>query len=220
MIYQELQDEWGIVMAFQRLAELAGHQGDDRKAVEFFRKTLAKYRDLGDRFMAAEVLNALGEVTRYEGDYEGAGTFYRQALENLRELGSRFPSGNPLIGLAWVSLHKGDYRKASVLFQESLELHMEYGYKMGMVEECLGGIAAILGMTGRPEQAARLFGAMEYLLEGIGMAGRIEPQDQKEIDHYVAVVRGQLDEETFAKAWEEGSAMKFEQAIKFALKET
>jgi predicted ATPase/DNA-binding SARP family transcriptional activator len=220
VIYQELQDEWGSEIAFQRLAELAAHQGDDRKAEEYFMKTLAKYRDRGDRFMTAEVLNALGEVTRVEGDLERASTFYEQALEILKELGSPFPPATPLFGLAWVSLHRGDYRKASALFQESLNLHREYGYRIGMVEECLGGFAAILGMTGKPERAAQLFGAMESLLEGTRMVRETDPSDQKEYDHYIAVVERQLDEETFAKAWAEGRAMTLEQAIEFTLKET
>jgi tetratricopeptide (TPR) repeat protein len=159
-------------------------------------------------------------VTRFAGDYERAGTFYEQALEILKELGSRFPSTNPLIGLAWVLLHRGDYRKANALFEESLRLHREYAYKIGMVEECLGGFAAILGMTGRPGPAARLFGAVESLLERIGMAGRMEPQDQKEFDHYITVVRAQLDEGDFEKARVEGRAMTLEQAIEFALRET
>jgi tetratricopeptide (TPR) repeat protein len=183
-------------------------------------KTLAKYRTLGDRFMAAEVLNALGEVTRFEGDFERAGAFYEQAVEDFRELGSRFPLANPLMGLAWVSLHKSHYRKASALFQESLELHRDYGYKIGMVEECLGGFAAILGMTGKPKEAARLFGAVESLLESLGTAEFMEPQDQKELDEYVAAVRTQLDEQSFAKAWEDGRKMTMEQAIELALKRT
>jgi predicted ATPase/DNA-binding XRE family transcriptional regulator len=216
-IYQELQDEWGIVMAFHRLAELAKTRGEHGKAQEeFFMKTLAKYRNLGDRFMAGEVLNALGEVARFEGDYERAGTFYEQALEILRELGSRFPPATPLVNLAWVSLHGGDYRKARALFEESLKLNREYGDTIGMVE-CLGGFAAILGMTGKPEQAARLFGAVESLPESSGMAGGLEPPDQKEFDHYVAVVHGQLDEAAFEKAWAEGRAMTMEQAIAYAL---
>jgi hypothetical protein len=72
-------------------------------------------------------------------------------------------------------------------------------------------------MTGKPEQAAQLFGAVESLLEGIGMSGRIDPSDQKEFDHYVAAARGQLDEAAFAKAWAEGRAMALEQAIELAL---
>jgi uncharacterized protein (DUF2236 family) len=72
-------------------------------------------------------------------------------------------------------------------------------------------------MTGKPERAARLFGAVESLLEAIGMAGRMDPSDQKELDHYVAAARGKLDEAAFAKAWAAGRAMTSEQAIAFAL---
>jgi predicted ATPase/DNA-binding SARP family transcriptional activator/Tfp pilus assembly protein PilF len=218
-IYQELQDEWGIEIVFQRLAELAATRGDHGKADEYFIKSLARYRDRGDRFMAGEVLNALGEMARFEGDYERAGTFYEQALEILRDLRSRFPSTHPLFNLAWVSLHRGNYQKAIAQFEESLKLNREYGDTIGMVE-CLGGFAAILGMTGKPELAARLFGAVESLLESSGIAGRIERSDQIEYDHYSAAVRAQLDEETFARAWRLGRAMTLEQAIEFALKET
>lgn len=72
-------------------------------------------------------------------------------------------------------------------------------------------------MTGKPEQAARLFGAVESLVESIGMAGRMNPSDQKEFDDYVTIVRAQLDDASFAAAWAEGRAMTMEQAIAYAL---
>ena len=84
--------------------------------------------------------------------------------------------------------------------------------------DCLAGFAAVLGMTHQPEQAARLFGSAECLFEGMGVI--LDPADQQEFDHYVAVVRNQLDETAFAKAWAEGRAMTLEQAIEFALEET
>jgi len=82
---------------------------------------------------------------------------------------------------------------------------------------CLSGFAGIFGMTGKPEQAAWLFGAFEQLLKS---NRSLEPPDQKEFNHYVAIVRAQLDETTFAKAWTDGCEMTLEQAIAFALKET
>jgi len=48
----------------------------------------------------------------------------------------------------------------------------------------------------------------------------MDPSDQKEFDHYVAIVRAQLDPAAFAKAWAEGRAMSQEQAIAFALDES
>jgi hypothetical protein len=105
------------------------------------------------------------------------------------------------------------------LFVESLKLSSEYGNKIWMMD-CLAGSAAVLGMIGKPEQAARLGGAAKSLLETTERRGLLEPDDQKDYDHYIAIVRGQLNEDAFAKAWEEGRAMTLEQAIEFALKET
>jgi len=215
-IYQGLQDQWGIAMAMFRLGGQASYQGRYAEAEEQGLKSLAIFQELGDKFMAGQVLNVLGELARLLGDYERAGKFYEESLEILRELGSRFTLAAPSFNLAWVALHGGDYRKAKVLFEESLKLYKEDGNKNAMTD-CLSGFAAVLGVIGRPEQAARLLGAVESLLESIGMSGRMDPSDQKEFDHYVAAARAHLDEAAFAKAWAAGRAMALEQAIEYAL---
>jgi predicted ATPase/DNA-binding XRE family transcriptional regulator len=215
-IYQELQDQSGIAVAMFFLGDVAAADGHYAEAEGRYLKSLAKFQELGDKFRAGPLLNSLGELARLQGDYERAGTFYEQYLEILRELRSRFTLATPLFNLAWVSLHGGDDRKAKALFGESLELSKEYGDKNGLAIG-LAGFASVLEMTGKPEQAARLFGAVESLLEGIGMAGRMDPSDQKEFAHYVAAARGQLDEAAFAKAWAQGRAMPLEQAVEFAL---
>jgi len=177
-------------------------------------ESLAKFQELGDKYRAARILNMLGELSRIQGDYDRAGKFYEENLEILRGLQIR-PAA-PTFNLAWVSLHRGDHRKAKVLFEESLRLYAEEDNKNGM-ENCVWGFAALLGTTGNPNQAARLFGAAEALLEGVGIRRRMDTSDQKEFDHYVAAVRTQLDEAAFAKAWAEGRAMTMEQAIAYAL---
>ena len=216
-IYQGLQDQSEIAVTELFLGGVAAAQSRHVEAEERYIQSLAKFQALGDKFRAAHVLNGLGELARIQGEYERAGMFYEQYLEMLRELRSRFTRATLLFNLAWVSLHKGDYRKASALFEESLHLSREYSDWIGVVD-CLAGFAAVLGMTHQPEQAARLFGSAECLFEGMGVI--LDPADQQEFDHYVAVVRNQLDETAFAKAWAEGRAMTLEQAIEFALEET
>jgi hypothetical protein len=81
---------------------------------------------------------------------------------------------------------------------------------------CLTGFAGLLGMTGKPKQAARILGAAEFSLESLG---RLEPADQKEYDHYTEVVRRQLDAVAFEEAWTKGRAMSMEQAIEYVLEE-
>ena len=91
-----------------------------------------------------------------------------------------------------------------------------------------GAIVDPTAATSSKRAAVRLFGAVEALLESIGMARRMDPSDQKEFDHYVAAVRAQIDEAAFAKAWAEGRVMilrqdsgqALEQVIQYALEKT
>jgi predicted ATPase/transcriptional regulator with XRE-family HTH domain len=215
-IYQGLHDQSGIAMAMFHLSIMDANQGHYAEAEERGMKSLLKFQQLGDKHRAGQVLNALGEFSRLRGNYERAGKFYEEAIEIFREQRNRHPMATPFFNLAWVSLHRGDYRKARTLFEESLELCKEYGITIPIVH-ILSGFASVLGMTSKPEQAARLFSAVESLVESFGMAGRMNPSDQKELDHYLAIVRVQLDETTFAKAWAEGRAMTMEQAMEYGL---
>jgi predicted ATPase/transcriptional regulator with XRE-family HTH domain len=218
-IYQGLHDHWGMAIAMDHLAVVADEQGHSADAEELHMKSLAIFRELGDKFWVGNVLNGLGNQAWLLGDYERAGKFWEENVQILRELRTRVALAVPTNNLAWVSLHGGDYRKAKALFEESLELWMEDGNKQGMTD-CLEGFGGVLAMIGKPAQAAQLFGTAESLLEAIGMSGRRDPVDQKEIDNYVAVIRDQLDEAAFAAAWAEGRTMTLEQAIAEALNAT
>lgn len=218
-IYQELHDQSGIAMAIFHLSIMYADHGHYTEAKELSMKSLVEFRQLGDKHRAGQVLNALGELSRLQGNYEEASKFYKEAIEIFREQRNRHPMAVPFFNLAWVSLHKGDYRKAWAFFEESLELCREYGIKIPIVH-ILAGFACILGMTSQLEQAARLFGAVEALVEGIGMAGRMNPSDQNELDRYLAIVRNQMDEAEFTNAWTEGHALTMEQAIVYALEKS
>jgi predicted ATPase/DNA-binding SARP family transcriptional activator len=212
-LYQKHEDQRGMTWAMLDLGSLAFVQGHFARAEEQFMKGLAVFQELGDKFSVAYILTGLGELARFLGDYERAGKFYEQILEIFRELRGRFTLAWPYLGLGWVSLHGGAYGKANDLFEESLKLSMEDSNKSA-ITVCLAGFASVLGMTGKPQQAARLLGAVEFSLKSIG-----RPADQKDFDHYVAAVRGQLDDASFAKAWAEGRDMTLEQAVDYGLKE-
>jgi tetratricopeptide (TPR) repeat protein len=218
-LYQELQDEWGIAMALYHLAGGAADQGHSAEAEERYMQSLAKFRELGDKFRMGYVLNGLGELARLEGNYEQAGKFYDEHIEILREQRAYVALIISLLNQAWVLLHRGDCGKAKAMFEECLKLSRESGHQIAILV-CLTGFAGIMGMTGKSEEAARLFGAAEALFEAIGIGGRRDPADQKEFDQYVAVVRGQLDTATFAKAWTVGRALTLEQAVEFGLEAT
>jgi predicted ATPase/class 3 adenylate cyclase len=216
-LYQKHADQWGMALVMHNLGYLALMKGQYAEAEEQMMISLTKFQELSDKFRVGYVLISLGEVVRLQGDYERAGKFYEQSLAIMREIHSRFSLGFSMVVLAFVSLHASDYRKAKALWEESLNLSNESGNKIIMVL-CLMGFASVQVMIGKPEQAARLFGAVESLFESINY--RMDPSDQKEFDHYSAAVRAQLDQAAFAKAWEDGRALTMEEAVSYALEET
>jgi tetratricopeptide (TPR) repeat protein len=219
-LYEKLQDHRGMARAMSQLANVATNQGHYAEAEKLCNDCLARLREIGDGFGFREAyfLNGLGELARMRGDYEQAGKLYEENLEILGNLRSRTVMAASTYNLGWVSLQRGDFPKAKMFFEEGLNYYGEYDNKDAMTY-CLSGFAALLGMIGKPNQAARLFSAMESSYEEIG--DRVmDATDQKEIDFYLEVVRRQLDETSFAKAWAEGRAMTLKQAIAFASLET
>jgi len=217
-LYQKHGNEWGVGRAVFGLGHKSMIEGRYAEAEEQYMKSLAKWKKLDDNFGVFGALNEIGELARLQGDYEQAGKFYEQSLKIARKLRGQATLPNTLFNYAWVPLHTGDYLNAKLLFKECLDLRIKDGNRNGIID-CLAGFAGILGASGKAKEAARLFGAFECLLQKSG-ARSMDPSDQKEIDHYLAVVREQLDEATLAKAWAEGSEMTLEQAVAFALEET
>jgi len=93
---------------------------------------------------------------------------------------------------------------------ESLALGWELGLKE-LVAWCLEGLAAVAGVLGHLERAARLFGAEEALRAAIGAP--LSPTDRATNARAVVAARDQLEEAAFTAAWAEGQAMPLDQAI-------
>jgi len=217
-LYQKHGNEWGIGRVIYGMGHMAWKEGCYTEAEERYMQALERWKKVDYDFGEVLVSNELGELARHQGDYDRAGKFYKQCLKVSRKTGDQALLSINSFNYAWVSLHLGDYRKARELFQESLGLDMKDGNSNGVIG-CLEGFAGVLVMTGKHKEAAQLFGVSESLFQSSGQVHK-NPTDQKEVDYYLSVLRGQLDEATFEKAWAVGSEMSLEQAISFALKET
>jgi hypothetical protein len=82
---------------------------------------------------------------------------------------------------------------------------------------CFEGLAAVLGLTGRAEEASKLLGAAEALRESLGVG--LAPAEQATHDETVAAVRKALGEERFSAAWRQGRELALDEAIAYALEE-
>ena len=104
--------------------------------------------------------------------------------------------------LGWAALLGGDLGRAKTVLTECLTLCKELGDK-GTLLMSLEGLACVAGAEGEGLRAARLFGAAETLMEGIGY--RLVPQERAVLEPYRVNVRSRLGERTWEEAFEGGA---------------
>jgi tetratricopeptide (TPR) repeat protein len=138
-----------------------------------------------------------------------------ESLSISRELDIRWSLAFSLEIMGLLQRSQGNYGRASELFQESLSLSVEQANQQG-IANCLGALAGLAAMAKQPIRAAHLFAAAEKLRQAMGV--RMGSDDQHEYEHYLGVLRPQLEDAAFVTAWSEGCAMTTEQAINEASK--
>jgi hypothetical protein len=81
----------------------------------------------------------------------------------------------------------------------------------------LESLAKAQAAQGQPVRAARLWGALDQLLESVGTF--LPPQYTQSRDRYFAAVNDTLGNHAFQMALSEGRAMSLTQAVQYALAE-
>jgi tetratricopeptide (TPR) repeat protein len=215
-LLREAGDEADLAQGLFMLAQAHLFHGDLAAAHATLEESGALYRRQGDRAGAGWVAGALGDLARIEGDHAAAGPLHQEALARYREMGDAGEVAAQLHNLAYVAVAAGEVGRARALLAESLAVQRERE-NPGGVAEGLAGFAAVAAAGGQAERAARLLGAATATWEGRGLA--MWPAERAEYERTTARARAQIDEETWARAWDEGRTMTMEQAIEYALAE-
>jgi non-specific serine/threonine protein kinase len=216
-IWRDLEAGEGLGHSLAHLGRVALAQGDLEAARKHLEETIAIFQERDDKYGLGKSLTWLGSVASAEGDDVSAFSYYQEGAAMFREVGEKAWLSVPVSYLGYVACRQGDYATARSFFDESFTIWREVQdpWSIGWGLEGLAGLA---GAQGRQEQAARLFGAAEALLEISGV--RLDACDRVDYDRNVAAVRARLGEAAFATAWTEGQAMTIEQAIEYALAAT
>jgi predicted ATPase/DNA-binding CsgD family transcriptional regulator/DNA-binding XRE family transcriptional regulator len=217
-LFRELGNTWSLTLPLTSLGHLALHQGDFATARACLEEGLALRRELGIKRYIAVSLTSLGEVFQCQGDDAQAAQCYRESRTLFGEVGEKGGLAWALHHLGYIAQHQGDNMAAARLFAESLALERELPYKPG-IARCLVGLGILAeAQDESPEgaqQAARLFGAAEAILDAIG--ARLEPVDEREYQAGLAAARARLSPTAFEDAWTAGQALTLEQAIDEAI---
>jgi non-specific serine/threonine protein kinase len=172
---------------------------------------LALFQALDDKPGEAQALNILGELWRTHGDDSAAQTAYEASLALVRETGEGRREAMLLSNLAFIALHRAEAQRALSLATAAFHKSLQGGYDRHLVVTGLVSLAEAIGASGAPQEAARLFGAAEALLEPLGV--QLHPGDLPEYERHLGRVRSQLDLAVLAACWAEGRALSFEQVV-------
>ncbi len=167
-----------------------------------------------DPWSEAMSVNSLGDVLRARGDATGAAEAYARALPALQRLNGGEPPPGMLHNLGYVALARGDAREAIRLFLDSADRYRAIGGDRRGLAECVIGLGvAALGVR-QPDVAARLFGAAQVALDGLGTS--MTPTNQADYDRAHAELAARLTPEQLSRGLGAGRGLTLEGALDLA----
>ncbi|MGI8484217.1 MAG: tetratricopeptide repeat protein [Thermomicrobiales bacterium] len=202
-----------VAHGWMGLALCAQEEGQFTAAKHHWASMLEWSERAGNRASMALALNSLGEMARHGGDWEEAESYYEQTLNLARELGNESRTALALHNLGYVALYRGELERAGTFFTDGLSLYQGRHYHKG-VAECLAGLGKVEASKGRLERAARLCGATETILEGLGT--RLDTLDRADYERTLGTLKSRLGER-LNTLLDEGRVMSMEKAVEYAV---
>jgi predicted ATPase/class 3 adenylate cyclase len=227
--------------ALASLGDLDSVRGQFSLAVSRLEESIELWRGIGDETCLLDALNDLGSALVQAGEKSRALELFEQNLELARSLGDDRLFRRSLDRLCWVLLATGQFERAEPLAEElgddhyladcaqhrrdyavaerhrlsELESALTNGWESKQTTEVFG-LAMIAGGLGRDEDALRLEGAVEARWEELGIGSRprvLETWRERDL----GAARARLGEARAAALYEEGRAMRWEQALELAM---
>jgi predicted ATPase/class 3 adenylate cyclase len=145
------------------LGVLMDTQGEPDAARRLFERSLAIWRELGDRDQQARDLNSLGIVHHHLGDLEGARSLLEESIAIAREIGNPVRLAAALTNLGQLESAAGHFDRATWALREALTLDSELGDLLGVALD-QQSLALVSLRAGRPGEARDLLsGTFDYV---------------------------------------------------------
>jgi predicted ATPase/class 3 adenylate cyclase len=141
------------------LGVLLQQQGEPQAALPLLERSLAIWRDLGDRNQQARELNSLGITQHHLDDFDTARSLLEESAVISREIGSDMRLAAALTNLGQLESDAGNLDRATQVLQEALALDRKQGDLLGVAldQQSLAGVAL---RAGRAREARDLLSAM------------------------------------------------------------
>jgi tetratricopeptide (TPR) repeat protein len=211
---EEVDDNWGLSMAYQNRARIAEGKGNQIEKEKY----RAKYKDLVRQaplsFQAGLFYLSTGMTENIQGNYESAKALFEEGLNVFKHIRNWNFQLIMTSELGHIARHSGKISEATMIYCETLKGWQNMGNRAAIANqlECF----AFIAMTEEePQRATILFGAAESLREKV--QAPMTDYEQIEYDQFIIQLRSMLSGAELNSLWADGRSMTMEQAIQFAL---
>lgn len=184
------------------------------RARDYFERSVAVWREVGDKLHLADALNYLAAELDAADLLDDALALYDELEGIYREMG--YERGLALmqnnVGCIWVK--KGEYERAKALFVSGLHVRRKLGLQRGYLYSLLN-FADLAVLQGQHSRAVQLFGAADALRERLGLIPNRTDllSDAPAFDQ----LKQALGDRRYNMEWTRGRNFTTEQALELAL---
>jgi predicted ATPase/class 3 adenylate cyclase len=214
-IFRELGEAAALPTAIQNLGWAQLQTGNLEAAATNLSEARKLYVELGNLQAAANAMIGLGVLAVIEGRPQEARPLYSDALKTFKDLGNTYYVGLVECMLAQCDRNEGDLDAAENRIRLGLSAYQEIENVMGTAW-ALYQFADIALQRAQPERALRLVAVSNTLLKQVG--GEIPALVFATTGDVGETARALLDDATAERVYEEGLAMPYDAAVKYALR--
>ncbi|MEP6895587.1 MAG: hypothetical protein ABI986_08275, partial [Chloroflexota bacterium] len=213
IILSEINDQWGLGLAYANMARVALVNGEHAEFQKFAALLKKWTQSAPQSYQVGFSYLNIGARLRWT-DPEGAKEYYEEGLKIFRHLRHKNFETVLLNELGHVARMTGKTTEAKGIYKQTLSDFQDLGHRPAIANqlECFAFIAIA---EEEPERAAKLFGAAEALREKVN--AQMQDLEYVEYDNSVRRLRMLLNETEFNSLWELGRALTMDEAIQFAL---
>jgi predicted ATPase/class 3 adenylate cyclase len=211
---EEIEDRWGLGMAYQAMARAAAMRGDMAEKQKYIGKLREMMHEAPRSFQAGMFYLSMGIDESLHGNYEAARQLFEDGLEIFKRVRNRNFQLIMRSELGHIARHTGDFSQAKKIYQETIKGWQDAGNRAAIAHqmECFAYIAVA---EEEPQRAIKLLSAAEALRE----RANSPMTDNECLDYEQAIgeLHSRVGDADFGSLWAEGREMRMDQAIQLAL---
>ncbi len=211
---REVGDQEAEAFALNNLGVQFKETGNFAAARQRYEACIAIARAAGRLDLVMRALHNLAQCQRVQHDSVAAMQSMEEVLALARQHDMTWAVPQILFGLGLTATDLGDFARAMAHFHEGLSLAVAKG-NLGNVIDGIECVAKVAAVTGRAEEAIRLYGAGDRLREELSFP--LSPADLSYVAPVMQGLRDALGADRFAAAWTDGRLLTQAQALAVAL---